>query len=174
MTLGELGSVGELVGAVATIATLGYLSLQIRANTLATKRQSLDDVVDRVIRWQSRLVDSPDLIRSWRDGQMSFSALSAEDQLRFAALSLEIFAVLESGIEAGKFGDVKPETAEAARSLVAYLTGSKGVQEWWETNGRNIMAADFVREVDKISDAARAAGPGTSAPLPFRTSIDEA
>jgi hypothetical protein len=173
MTLAELGSVGELVGGVATIATLIYLSLQIRANTLATKRQSLDDVIDRVIRWQSRLVDSPDLIRSWRNGQESFSTLSDEDQLRFAALSLEIFSALESGIEAGKFGDIKPETAEAARSLVGNLTRSKGIREWWETNGRNIMAADFVREVDLISENARTTDSDISGPLPFRPPVGE-
>jgi hypothetical protein len=173
VTIEQLGSIGELVGGVATIATLLYLALQIRANTLATKRQSLDDVIDRVIRWQSRLVESPDLIHSWRSGQASFNALPPDDQLRFAALSLEIFSVLESGIEAGKFGDIKPETAEAARALVANLTRSKGVQEWWETNGRNIMAADFVRDVDRISDDARATDQSIPGPLPFVPSADE-
>ena len=168
-----LGNFGEFFGAIAVVATLIYLALQIRANTLATKRRSLDDVIDRVIRWQARLVESPDLVRSWRSGHASFDALPPEDQLRFAALSLEIFSVLESGLEASKFGDVKPETAQAARSLVANLTRSKGVQEWWEGNGRNIMAADFVREVDIISEEARATDPGIPGPLPFLPPVDE-
>ena len=33
MTLSEIGSVGELLGALATIATLLYLAIQIRNNT---------------------------------------------------------------------------------------------------------------------------------------------
>ena len=40
MTIQELGSVGELIGAIATVATLIYLSLQIRQNT-SLQRQSL-------------------------------------------------------------------------------------------------------------------------------------
>jgi len=38
MTISELGSLGEIIGAAATVATLLYLAAQIRANTLATKR----------------------------------------------------------------------------------------------------------------------------------------
>ena len=33
MTIQELGSIGELIGAIATVATLIYLALQIRQNS---------------------------------------------------------------------------------------------------------------------------------------------
>ncbi len=33
MTIQDLGSLGELIAAVATVATLVYLALQIRQNT---------------------------------------------------------------------------------------------------------------------------------------------
>ena len=38
MTIQDLGSIGELVAAIATIATLVYLAIQIRQNTFATER----------------------------------------------------------------------------------------------------------------------------------------
>ena len=173
MTISELGSIGELVGAVATIATLIYLARQIRANTLATKRQSLEDIIGGVKVWSARLIESPDLIRAWSSGHRGYSRLTADDQLRFSGLALEIFAVLEAGIEAGKFGDVKPGSVEACRSLVENLSRSKGIQEWWETNGRHIMAADFVSEVDRISEEARATGQGAPVLPPFLPSVDE-
>ena len=68
MTINELGSLGEIIGAVATISTLLYLALQIRSNTLPTRRQALDDTIERLARWSTRLVDSPDLLRTWIDG----------------------------------------------------------------------------------------------------------
>ncbi|HVH18917.1 MAG TPA: hypothetical protein VNF72_11495 [Myxococcota bacterium] len=37
MTLQDLGSIGEIVGAIATVATLIYLAIQIRANTSAVQ-----------------------------------------------------------------------------------------------------------------------------------------
>lgn len=35
MSIAELGSIGELVGAIATVATLAYLAIQIRGSTRA-------------------------------------------------------------------------------------------------------------------------------------------
>jgi hypothetical protein len=37
MTIAELGSLGEFLAAIATIATLIYLALQLRQNTAALK-----------------------------------------------------------------------------------------------------------------------------------------
>ena len=51
MTISELGSVGELIGAIATVATLMYLALQIRANTLSAKYSAINDIINRVIKW---------------------------------------------------------------------------------------------------------------------------
>ena len=33
MTLGQLGSLGELIGAIASVALLGYIAIQIRQNS---------------------------------------------------------------------------------------------------------------------------------------------
>jgi hypothetical protein len=167
MTIGELGSLGEVIGAAATVATLLYLSLQIRANTLASKRQALDDTIERVVRWEARLTDSPDLIHAWISGAQSFHDLSTDDQLRFTALLIEILAGIEATLEAAKFGGIKPETVGAVRSMIWQLSRNKGVREYWEVSGRNTFAADFVREVEVIFEEARDADPQDPGPLPF-------
>ena len=43
MTIQELGSLGELVAAIATLATLIYLALQIGANTTAVRGHDRSD-----------------------------------------------------------------------------------------------------------------------------------
>ena len=40
MTIQDLGSIGEFVGAVATVGTLLYLAAQIRANTRAVQAEA--------------------------------------------------------------------------------------------------------------------------------------
>ncbi len=167
MTIGELASLGEMIGAVATAATLLYLSIQIRSNTLASRRQALDDTIERIVRWQARLADSPDLIHAWISGARSFHDLSTDDQLRFTALLIEILAGIEATLEAAKFGGVKSETVGAVRSMIWQLSRNKGVREHWDTSGRNTFAADFVREVETIFEDARGADPRDPGPLPF-------
>lgn len=46
MTIQELGSIGELLGALATIVTLAYLATQIRQNTKAARVSSLQHTLD--------------------------------------------------------------------------------------------------------------------------------
>ena len=59
MTISELGSIGELIGAVATVATLLYLALQIRANTHSAKYNAINDIINRVIKWHQELLTRP-------------------------------------------------------------------------------------------------------------------
>ena len=40
MTIQDLGSIGEFVAAIATVATLVYLAIQIRSNTAALRSES--------------------------------------------------------------------------------------------------------------------------------------
>ena len=46
MTIFELGAVGEFVGAIGVVITLGYLAFQIRQNTLQLKSQSRFHVLE--------------------------------------------------------------------------------------------------------------------------------
>ena len=168
MTISELGSLGELVGALATVATLLYLAIQIRANTLATKRQALDDTIDRVIGWARHVAATPEHLNCWIKGNESFEKLSVEDQLRFTALNMEIFGAAEASLEAAKFGGVKPETVGAITGIVAQLSLNKGTWEWWEINGRHLFAEDFARKVDEIGEDSRANGQHLPVIRPFQ------
>ena len=60
-----LFSVGELIGAMATVATLLYLAFQIRANTQAAKYTSIKDIINSVVGWLSRLGDSEEMMDCW-------------------------------------------------------------------------------------------------------------
>ena len=168
-----MGSLGELIGAVATVATLLYLALQIRSSTLATKSHALRDIVDRVVQWEARLVDSAELMHSWTEGSKSYHNLNIEDQMRYATLCLEILLACETTLEAEKYGDVKPETIGAARGVIHQLMRNKGVQEYWEVSGSIIMAVDFVNKVNAILETSKSADPLIPGPLPFHIPIEE-
>ena len=45
MNIQELGSLGELIAAIATAATLFYLALQIRRSTKATQAATMDTIL---------------------------------------------------------------------------------------------------------------------------------
>ena len=167
MTISELGSVGELIGAIATVATLLYLALQIRANTLSAKYSAINDIINRVIKWQSRIADTPDLMSSWKEGTQDYHALNIEEQVRFTSIAVEMLAAIEATLETAKNDGIKPESVDAVRAMVHQLMRNKGVREYWEASGRNLFAQDFVSEVDVILKEAASAESAEPGPLPF-------
>ena len=75
MTIQDLGSIGELVGAVATVATLIYLAVQIRQNSKVLVQNSQMHAtntyranIDGVMNLQALLVQDDRLELIWKSG----------------------------------------------------------------------------------------------------------
>lgn len=81
VTIQELGSIGELVGALATIATLVYLATQIRQNTNATRVSSLQYTLDGGRHHTIQpLLNNPGLVEVYARGMAMYDELSAPEQ----------------------------------------------------------------------------------------------
>jgi hypothetical protein len=81
-----LGAIGEIVGAVAVVVTLGYLAVQIRQNTRTLKLGSIQSVYEK---YQDRFrmtAESESLARIMRTGIIRLNDLTEEEQVRFNAL----------------------------------------------------------------------------------------
>jgi len=170
MNWDAIGSIGETVGAIATVATLLYLSLQIRANTLTTKRQSLDGIIDRMIRWETRLTSTPTHLRCWVKGTQDFDGLPIEEKIQFTALIVEVLATLEAALEPAKTDDLKPETIAAIDGIMLQLFRNPGVREYWH---QAIYAEDFMAHADQICKKAQIIPPNEPGNLPFFLSQDD-
>ena len=167
MTISELGSVGELIGAMATVATLLYLAFQIRANTQAAKYTSIKDIINSVVGWLSRLGDSEEMMDCWTAGTKSFNDLSTRDQVRFISAATELLAAIEATLETAKSGGIKDESVEAVKAMILQLMRNPGVREYWSAWGQNSFAQDFAREVDVILESALSIDEREPGPLPF-------
>jgi hypothetical protein len=58
-----LGAVGEIVGAVAVVVTIGYLAVQIRRNTLSNRATFLFQAQSEGTRIQEKIFGDPDTAR---------------------------------------------------------------------------------------------------------------
>ena len=131
MDIQDWGAIGEIGGALATIGTMLYLALQIRANTRVSRQQALTDTISRIVQWQTRIASSEENLSCWQQGLISFNDLEVERQILFSSLVTEILASFEATFEAAKNGGVKPETIEATYGGIAQLFRNRGVREYW-------------------------------------------
>jgi hypothetical protein len=63
-----IGAVGEIVGAIAVIATLAYLAIQVRQNTNSVQGAAELEASKQFTDWHSRITNSLELRTVWDKG----------------------------------------------------------------------------------------------------------
>jgi hypothetical protein len=150
MTIGDIGSLSELVGAIATVGTLIYVALQIRENTSWSKRQALESGIDRIISWQARLTENPEIMDVYLNGKEGYESFDEASRYRLNFIMIEILATLEALIEHGKTEAVKREALENSKNWIRRELEGSGTRIWWNEMGRERLSADYAGLIDDI------------------------
>jgi hypothetical protein len=156
MTLQDLGSIGELVGAIATVATLAYLAVQIRQNTVQLRESaraahltSLDHTIQSFSQYREILTreGNADL---YARGLESYVELSAAEKLRFRAIIEEYFFAYNAMFERMSRGAYDNPAWHAQATAAASLLKTQGGREWWNDRKR-IFEDEFAAEIERLA-----------------------
>ena len=83
MELQDLGSIGELIAAAATIATLFYLAMQIRQNTRTLRMNAEIAMSHDFAGWIQSAIDNPELAEIWDRAAADPESLSESEARKF-------------------------------------------------------------------------------------------
>ena len=83
MTLQDIGNIGEFVAAVATLATLIYLAVQIRQNTDSVKAAAAQSVLEAPNQALQSAASSQQQARVVVLGQTDYEKLSDDERMQF-------------------------------------------------------------------------------------------
>ena len=86
-----IGAIGELIGALAVVLTLVYLSIQLRQNTRAVDRSMERAVWEDASTWMYKLIDDPEIAELYRAG-IQDNDLPVNDRMRFRLLMTSLFS----------------------------------------------------------------------------------
>jgi hypothetical protein len=148
MTLQDLGSIGELIAAIATVVTLGYLAVQMRQNTRALRSATFQEI-SRDMNGTSEVISThADLSEIMIKGQAGLAGLTPAERTRYSFLLLMTLRRLESVFMQRELGSLDRElTAGFERSVISAIS-SVGGREWWQQTGRFAFSDAFVGFVD--------------------------
>jgi len=137
MTITELGSLGELLAAVATIATLIYLALQIRNNTSVARAEAAREFSNS---WNTLLRSS------WHDRDTSSvmlngitrnsDAMDDEQVLMFGARLDQYVFQHNAMLELHRQGLVSNQFKERIDNAMVLFLTCPGGASWWRTTGQ--------------------------------------
>jgi hypothetical protein len=182
VTIQDLGSIGELVAAIATVATLVYLAIQIRQNTRTVRTSTYQAVLESSNRVNELVLDNPELHRIYRLGRTDPSQLTDEERARFRLLIGQLMNVYETMFLQHERGTLDEDFWRARRRALRYVLSQPGIrlhvkEQLIVRNQRGARVASFEELViaflnEPPAQPRPAAQQGAAADEPQRVSID--
>lgn len=160
MTLQELGVIGELLGAVAVLATLGYLSVQTRQFRIAAEQaaklsaiQATHSAGDLYARWRTLLLSNPSYVAILVKASEGNELTSVEHNI-VATLFHDLFVTgaysHHVSQELGSFHKGSVDTDYILENLRRYPCG---IAEWNKFKSIAVgVGPKFVEQIDKHLD----------------------
>jgi len=130
MSIQDLGSLGELLAAIATLATLLYLARQVRANTRAMEADSDRTAHSFAAVSATTLGAHKQAASVFRRGISDIETLDPDEQIQFHFLFAQIVNQAHSVYQDRRrgLGDDDGSRTELALGLL----GSKGGRAYWQ------------------------------------------
>ena len=142
MNWDAIGAAGEWFGAIAVVATLFYLAIQIRQNTNSIRGQTEMDYTKETIAWVARISADPELQEIWQKGVAGETMTSAE-RSRYMWFNTEWFYLCEGMYRQYKRGLLDEAAWQTlADALVTFIVEDDILRDWWDS-GASIFSQDY-------------------------------
>ncbi len=133
MTLQDLGSIGELLGALGVIVSLIYLAVQIRQNTRSLRASTQQGVLDTQSNFSMLLLHNDNVARAYRIGIEDLGKLSDDERVQFDTLLITMFRNFQNLYLQHGSSALEKELWEGFRRNMLWHMKRPGVLEWWKS-----------------------------------------
>ncbi len=152
MTIQDLGSIGEVIGALATVATLAYLAIQIRANTRATLAEARRTTLHHRTSGLSEIIANESVARIFEKGLADRKSLSSTERIRFDTLLSRLVADCDLLVREQHEGFAETDMVDPSFVATTRLLRSPGGRQFWGQL-RGSFTPAFQKRVDAVLDA---------------------
>jgi len=155
-----IGAIGEVVGAIAVVTTLIYLSTQVRQSNRMSQAESLRSIANSFTSIAMEVAKSSDLRRVWNrlPDLQSIEELDPDEKVLLDFLLRGIFNTTHLGFEGHVLG-LSSLGAPEMNWLQNTLLVLPVIQQWWEMSPARdgSYSEHFVKEVNRRIQEARPA-----------------
>lgn len=149
MTIQDWGSIGELIGGVAVIATLIYLAAQIRQNTAMITAQTVQASVDATQRVLLYRTEHPELRALLRKARAEEEELTPDEFETLACYLHATFMNFQARHHHNVKGLFDASVNESYEQILHDYLDSAYVRRWWSF-ARNLYGHAFRDHCDAI------------------------
>jgi hypothetical protein len=148
-----IGAIAELVGAGGVIATLVYLAAQIRQNTISTRTQSYQAVVEALSHWSRSVGLDPSVATLLVQGNRDLGALPPAQRAQYTFLMVSLFRNYENIFYQHEQGAIDDVVFEGWKLRMRESLAAPGTRDWWDS-GRLAYSTPFRAFLEQTEDDA--------------------
>ena len=154
MSWDAIGALAELLGAAGVIATLVYVTIQVRQNTIAVRTSAYQEAVrDQAISMDQLNADA-DLNRIFYEGLKDLSSLDINERRRFATYMTSAVRRLENVLYQTRVGTIDPDGWAGIREHMKFVFMRPGAQEWFSSS-KNLFTPEVVEFIERDLEIAK-------------------
>ena len=142
-----ISAIGQLVGALAVVISLIYLTREVRSNARATRHASMRSMSDALTRWVQQLSEHPHLRELYYRGIHDFESLEGADLVGFSALMVALFRAYEDMYHL-KLEGMDVHVWRGLEVSFRDVNGYPGVQAWWRSRS-HWFTEEFAKHINQ-------------------------
>lgn len=154
VTLEQIYFVAEILAAIAVIASMIFVGIQLRQATRAVRSstsQAHSALYHAIV---VSIVRDGEFAHIWREALADFDGCSPDDRVRFVAQVSALFRYYESSRVQWLRGQLDPEHWFTIEQQAMSLAAQPGIRSWWALR-RHWHSDDFQRWFEKLEPAPR-------------------
>ena len=133
-----LSTIAEVIGAIAVVASVIYLAIQVRENTRLSAQRTVSSAIDAFNEFDRLIASTPDLASLLTRGETALSSLSPDEQRRFDHLNSIEFGVYEGWHTKKQTIGIGKEQNDLMESMLGERLSNAGILECGVTTAARI------------------------------------
>ena len=149
LSLSEMASVAEVVGAVAIVISLVYVGIQVNDSTRAVRSASANDAAALAQTWYLEVGSDPVASTIILEGLTNPESLSREDMVQYIYMFHSILLALQNSWYLASEGTLDVELRDTVTNTILGIREQPGMALYWSQR-RALFKPDFQDYVDEL------------------------
>ena len=138
-----VGAIGEIVGAIAVVLTLGYLAVQIRQNTRTVRSAAHQAWSSSTAELNMVLPSNREFARVYRTGSENPTRLEPEQRDQFNIFVIQIFNAYQSLFFQFRHGTIDEVHWQSNLKTIRRILSAPGARGCWDRYGEDFLDPRF-------------------------------
>ena len=144
-----IGAVGEMVGAIAVIATLIYLAIQIKASARAARSAAVTDATNAMQEFYSGLGNNAQTSELFLEGMANPESMSRQSQFQFLMLVHSAFLAFQRSFFLAQEGTLDVGLRDSIGTSILTVNRMPGMQFYWRQR-KSYFQPEFIKWVEGL------------------------